>query len=563
MGIVCVLFGLGNALLRYSPDTSILFLLQDFSIGVIFSGIVLAVVAFMAALHLGSIPVFLNPGELWFGAWVFGTLAFLNTWDSPVYFLVFCVTLWWVSKRWGSSGWPWPFFASLGALILGAGILCLPWLATFSSQAGGVLPNLPFPTKPQHFLVMFGTSFVPVLWWLSRRQTLGKPLLYLLIGVLAANLAWTGAKESTAILPGVFLISIVVLGLAVAIWALIRILAESSGRRALAFTVGIPLGLLLLSWLLGAVVVIFDEALTIDIALSMVGTDDLQFAINETFLRRAEGVWVPLVLGGVLAMSILILDDRELKVHLAQTKKPIQLFIVILIAIGALLVLTPEYLYLRDLFNARMNTIFKFYYSAWVLWGLAAAVAVAQLIPLRLKYPEGLRVLLLLPLGLGLIYPFFALQTKTNRFQAVDGPTLDGIAYLSRINPQDYNAILWINTVLADGVISEAVGGSYSPSHARISAHTGFPTVLGWDFHEVQWRGESTLLGTRRSDIEVLYKTPDWLAAVTILDTYEIDYVYVGPVERRDYQPVNETKFERFMDLIYQSGEVRIYARRK
>ena len=45
--------------------------------------------------------------------------------------------------------------------------------------------------------------------------------------------------------------------------------------------------------------------------------------------------------------------------------------------IAAALVIFPEFFYLRDLFGTRMNTIFKFYYQAWILFGLSAAYAVS------------------------------------------------------------------------------------------------------------------------------------------------------------------------------------------
>jgi hypothetical protein len=56
------------------------------------------------------------------------------------------------------------------------------------------------------------------------------------------------------------------------------------------------------------------------------------------------------------------------------------LFALLLILLGALLVLFPELFYLRDQFGWRINTIFKFYYQAWLLWGVAAAYGAAVLL---------------------------------------------------------------------------------------------------------------------------------------------------------------------------------------
>jgi uncharacterized membrane protein len=85
--------------------------------------------------------------------------------------------------------------------------------------------------------------------------------------------------------------------------------------------------------------------------------------------------------------------------------------------------------------------------------------------------------------------------------------------------------------------------------------------VLGWDFHEVQWRGTAEPQGSRRGDIELLYEAPDWETVQPILQTYDVAYVYVGPLEQTSYQPIEERKFELYMTKIYDSAEVRIYAR--
>jgi uncharacterized membrane protein len=160
---------------------------------------------------------------------------------------------------------------------------------------------------------------------------------------------------------------------------------------------------------------------------------------------------------------------------------------------------------------------------------------------------------------LGLVYPVFGILTKTNDFKAANGPALDGTAHLTREEPADYAAIQWIGQNLAPGVIAEAVGGSYT-LYGRISANTGFPTVLGWDFHEIQWRGSAEAQGSRRADIEHLYETRNPEEALQILEMYNIDYVYVGPLERSTYRPVVEAKFAALMNLVYQDADVLIYA---
>ena len=54
---------------------------------------------------------------------------------------------------------------------------------------------------------------------------------------------------------------------------------------------------------------------------------------------------------------------------------------VLLSFVGTFLVLLPELIYFKDIYSAgiRANTMFKFYYQAWLLWGTVAGVAVAFL----------------------------------------------------------------------------------------------------------------------------------------------------------------------------------------
>jgi uncharacterized membrane protein len=108
-----------------------------------------------------------------------------------------------------------------------------------------------------------------------------------------------------------------------------------------------------------------------------------------------------------------------------------------------------------------------------------------------------------------------------------------------------------------DGVIAEAIGGSYS-AYARISTYTGLQTVLGWPGHEGQWRGGYEEQGSRQDDIKLLYSTAKWETANGILQKYNIRYVYIGTLERTTYS-VQEEKFRTHLKIVFQQGLVTIY----
>lgn len=89
------------------------------------------------------------------------------------------------------------------------------------------------------------------------------------------------------------------------------------------------------------------------------------------------------------------------------------------------------------------------------------------------------------------------------------------------------------------------------------------PTLLGWAGHEGQWRGSYDIQSAREPAIQTIYNTLDVEMAQGLLEQYEVTYVYVGPLERSEYDPRGLEKFGRFMEVVYQQGEVTIYKMRK
>jgi uncharacterized membrane protein len=164
---------------------------------------------------------------------------------------------------------------------------------------------------------------------------------------------------------------------------------------------------------------------------------------------------------------------------------------------------------------------------------------------------------------MGLTYTVLGIWQKTNGFAPPSGLTLDGTAYLQSQSPDEMAAIDWLSTA-PSGVVAEAVGGSYTV-YGRASTMSGQPTVLGWDFHETQWRGGGDETGSRQVDVQRLYCTRNWEEAEPIIRQYHIRYIFLGNLERSTYTAqscaggLNEGKFIRWLPVAFRQGDVTIY----
>ena len=503
------------------------------------------------------------------------------------------------------------------------GVLYLPFYLGFSSQAGGFLPNLIYPTRGAHLWVMFAPLLVPILGWLVWHYRKIK------------SQRWQAMGWAFGLMAGLWVLSLTMGLLISALPNLGGLFMGSMG----AVTIG--------DWLAVAIfrrLIYTGGWLTLGIILS--GSLTLLMSLNlDTTFREGEGQPSPpaplpqeergvtLTPGaapterGENPSPPTPLPQQERGVPSPPAPFPqgergepltpspfptggvenrsVKGFVALLIFGGALLVLFPELFYLRDQFGWRMNTVFKFYYQAWLLWGIAAAYAVAcfgnlshldtetrEILVARhspasrstakrrltkvdqptrdasarwAKASLGLSILFILG---GLVYTILATLSKTNNFQPPAGYTLDSTAYLWRQNPDEMQAIAWLSRAPL-GVVAEAVsptGGSYS-QYARVGTLSGQPIVLGWTGHESQWRGGAREMGSRQSDLERLYCSRNLSEALQIVQQYQIRYIFVGDLERNTYRPgtencpggLYEIKFQRAFIPVYQAGQVTIY----
>ncbi len=158
---------------------------------------------------------------------------------------------------------------------------------------------------------------------------------------------------------------------------------------------------------------------------------------------------------------------------------------------------------------------------------------------------------------MSLIFPLAGSYSKSSELKS--GHTLDGEITLKNTYKSEFEAMEYLKKIKGTPVILEATGytGAWN---SYISSFTGLPTVLGWEWHEYQWRMNLEEINIRRSDVEIAYTSPDYEEIKTIISKYDIKYIYIGTVERDRYKitGIFEQQKEKFK-LVFKNPEVEIY----
>jgi len=469
-----------------------------------------------------------------------GGLAFLNSWDASFIVLLVASEALRRLLRNGTGRLTREDFGGIagfgGLVALLTGILYSPFFISFRSQAGGPLPSVIWATRPQQFFLFFGIFAV-------------------ILAVYVAVEAWRGRGTfNTRLAREIILYSAGLLAFLLVATTLIAWI--SPDIRAAVFSIvdgsGGVLGVLptvLGRRLLGAV----TEGFLLALVFGVIG----RLFVREP--RNADGI-----------------PTRNLI-----TYSPATAFVLMLIGAGAVLVLTPDFVYLRDVFSNRMNTVFKLYYQAWAVWSIASAYAVwsvladpiAEALP-QLRVSRGVRLAFsaaaVILIGAGMIYLPLAIDSRAimdggHANGTVTALTLDGGRTLAS-GADDYTVITCLSNlvkgdtaVVAEGMIEPV---SYLAQYGRVSVLSGIPTIMGWSNHESQWRGSTydAIHGTRVQDEAKLYNTLDLVEAQQIIKKYHVTYIYVGPTEHNLYDANGGlSKFDN-LTPICRSGESAVYA---
>lgn len=464
-----------------------------------------------------------------------GALIFLNTWDAPIY-LVLIVGADALRRLIKRDGYlmldDWLKIVVFGASLVGIAIVAyLPFLISFRSQAGGFIPNLMTPTLFRHYFLMFG----PVL---------------LLSGGFIIYEVWQGIRLKRMNWKLGFMVSGAIVGV-----------------------------LLLLMGLFVIVGVALPESRTF-VSQFIQSNGGLDIVLPEMLSRQVSTLVLPIAL--FLGLSAIVArlfpkqgentDSEQATV----TFSPATGVTLLLIAAAFGVTLVPEFVYLRDNFGTRINTIFKFYYQAWILLGIASSYAVYVMLfepQAERKLPRIPRLIYGTTLGFVLIacVPFlgFGMYTRAILEQQrhvipveQQAPlTLDGRG--DGISADYFAAVQCLGNLVQgdDVVIAEASRDTYNSPYGRLGAYYGLPTVINWENHQRQWRGATygDIAGSRRAQIDQLYSDLRWDIVLPIIEQYEIDYIMYGATERNQHGIAGEDKFLENLSSVCEFGQVRVY----
>jgi YYY domain-containing protein len=450
-----------------------------------------------------------HPVESAMAALLLGSLAFINTWDFPVFAGILGLVLF--ARAYGLDGKRFfeerarsLFAVAFDAALMVAPIvalaifLFLPFYQGLSSQAAGILPVTGPGTRPILFLLVLGfPSFLGVTFLVNQLTGVDRPTV----------------KEA----PSVLLVALVSV---------------------------VPL----LLWIL--CVAVAGQIL-----------DDLE-GITPAILGR-----IPLVIPGLTIAGLAAFCALQ-RVH--HSTDSATAFSLLLLATASYLVVGAELFFVVDLFGNRMNTVFKVYFQSWLLLSVVGAYGLnywrghwrLRSTGIAILQNAWAGVMVILFAG-SLYYSVGAVIARTGMTTAhynFSDRTLDGLAFLKNSDPGEYEAIVWLRDTADRGRIVEAVGGDYT-DYGRISSSTGLPTILGWPGHEHQWRGTTKLQEGRIEDVASIYQSNDAQEVFRLLDQYGVTYVYVGRRERASYGGSDLTDFAGFMRTAFEAPGVIIYQR--
>ncbi|MEW6337592.1 MAG: DUF2298 domain-containing protein [Acidobacteriota bacterium] len=235
-------------------------------------------------------------------------------------------------------------------------------------------------------------------------------------------------------------------------------------------------------------------------------------------ISGSVGLALAVATGAVLAVAVIGGQHRRVRPAWGLT----------LVALALLALM--ETVYLKDPYGAelfRMNTVFKASHLIFVVLGVLTPVLLGWL---RRRRPVVAAVAAALVLAAG-VPQLLALAVAATGAARLTWNGLDWMPEGER------RAASWLRTAAPAGsALVEAVGDAYSDA-ARISAASGVPAALGWENHELVWRGDGVRdeMARRKNLVDRLYGSGDPTEVRSLASTLGARYVVIGGMERDRY----------------------------
>ena len=166
----------------------------------------------------------------------------------------------------------------------------------------------------------------------------------------------------------------------------------------------------------------------------------------------------------ILTLPISVLSAISLFIAFNPTKLRINNSIIcfshILIGIGYFILSISELFFVVDIFNNRMNTMFKFYYQAWFFLGIGVSLLLINIIQSysasKPKYHMGINLLLVFCVLIGPTYYSIALIANHD-WSNPKQLTMDGSSFLKNNRTHEYDTISWLKNQPSQ-IIAESYG---------------------------------------------------------------------------------------------------------
>lgn len=224
----------------------------------------------------------------------------------------------------------------------------------------------------------------------------------------------------------------------------------------------------------------------------------------------------------------------------------------VLTAVAAFLLVTMELIYFKDPYGAeffRMNTVFKASHQAFTLLAVAVPVLLGWL---RRRREARAVAAAALVVAAGL--PHLAVLAWRS------GPSVpqewSGLTWMVA---GERDAARWLHRREGGAVLVEAVGDAYSDA-ARMSSASGVPAALGWENHQLVWRGDGVRpeIERRKRLIESVYTSADGAAIAAAARELGARYIVVGSKERQAFAPEGLEVVRRAGRAAFVGGEIEI-----